>query len=138
MDQPLVLAVEDDATSRSILRLLCNRFNCNLMVAESCEEALNAVRKTPNISVILMDVRLPDDNGLECTKKIRVLESERGTSAIVIAVTASAMDGDREACLDAGMDDYISKPFSIEQFKELIEKWIKYNADGSVKIRKLG
>lgn len=132
MEQPLLLSVEDDETSRSILRLLCKRFNCDLLLAETCGEAIEIIRKTPNISMILMDVRLPDDNGLNCTKAVREIESERGTRSVVVAVTANAMVGDREACLEAGMDDYVSKPFSIDQFKNLIEKWIEYDVHGKV------
>jgi CheY-like chemotaxis protein len=71
-----------------------------------------------------MDCQLPEMDGFEATRAIREQEKESGRHIPVIAVTAHAMKGDRERCLSAGMDDYISKPVNIETLREVIAKWI--------------
>jgi len=70
--------------------------------------------------VILMDVQMPEMDGLEATKMIRVCLSNQ---PVIIAMTANTLQGDREECLRAGMDDYISKPVNLEELINLLEKW---------------
>jgi CheY-like chemotaxis protein len=70
--------------------------------------------------IILMDVQMPEMDGLEATRQIRILFDEQ---PIIIAMTANAMAGDKEICLDAGMDDYISKPIRIEDLLAKLETW---------------
>ena len=75
------------------------------------QEAIDKVRAaTIPYVAILMDIQMPDMNGFEATKRIRAIETEKGYTNVIIAVTAHAMTGDRERCLQAGMNDYISKP----------------------------
>jgi CheY-like chemotaxis protein len=73
--------------------------------------------------MILMDVQMPDLDGFEATALIRKKEKESGTHMPIIAMTAHAMSGDRERCLDAGMDDYISKPISGPVLLDLVTKY---------------
>ena len=73
-----------------------------------------------DFDVIIMDLRLPSDSGIACTKKLQELDLERGTKTPKLAVTAHAMPGDREKCLNAGVDDYLSKPFALGDLKEKI------------------
>jgi hypothetical protein len=74
--------------------------------------------------MILMDVQMPEMNGLEATKRVREFERETGRApSIIIAMTASAMAGDREKCLQAGMDDYLSKPVRPEAVQSAVERW---------------
>ena len=72
--------------------------------------------------IIFMDVQMPVKDGLETTRAIRLY---LGTQPVIIAMTANAVSGDKQRCLEAGMDDYISKPFRIQELKAMIEKWIE-------------
>ena len=73
--------------------------------------------------MILMDVSMPEMNGLEATAAIRKLEAELGGHVPIIGVTAHALKGDRERCLEAGMDDYLSKPISPKALLQKVERW---------------
>ncbi len=72
--------------------------------------------------IIFMDVQMPVKDGLEATRMIRLCLS---TQPVIIAMTANAIEGDRQKCLNAGMDDYMSKPFKIEELTRMIEKWAR-------------
>jgi CheY-like chemotaxis protein len=71
-----------------------------------------------------MDWRMPDMDGLECTRQIRERERRTGGHVPIIAMTANVMDEDRQACLDVGMDDYMSKPFDTSQFRTMLGRWL--------------
>ncbi|MGY6707996.1 MAG: PAS-domain containing protein [Rhizobiaceae bacterium] len=79
--------------------------------------------------MILMDVSMPEMNGLEATGKIRETEAEQGGHIPIVGVTAHALKGDRERCIEAGMDDYLSKPISPKLLLEMIEKWVGGEAE---------
>ena len=87
-------------------------------------EALKAFENR-DYDIVLMDLRMPEMNGLEATKVIRERWPERRTK--IIAITAFALQGDREKCLDAGMDDYISKPVRMNELEKLLEKHVGSN-----------
>jgi CheY-like chemotaxis protein len=70
--------------------------------------------------LILMDIQMPGMDGLEATQKIRTLS---GTQPLIIAMTANAMQGDREMCFQAGMNDYVSKPINLDQLVSTLERW---------------
>lgn len=76
--------------------------------------------------LILMDCHLPDMDGLECTKRIRELEKQKGLSRRIpiVGMTGLGTSLDRQKCLDAGMDDFISKPFELQNFSELLWNWV--------------
>jgi CheY-like chemotaxis protein len=79
--------------------------------------------------LVLMDVSMPDMNGLEATKAIREAERESGAHVPIIGLTAHALKGDREMCLEAGMDDYMSKPISPDKLTAKVEEWLGLSAD---------
>lgn len=133
MSSPLILAVEDDATQQRIISLLCERFGYDVVTVSSCKKAMSAFQLTQDIDVVLMDGELNCGvTGLECARIIRTLERARGKRVPIIAMTGMAMPGDRERCLAAGMDDYLAKPFSMEEFHSIVNKWVRTDTQGNV------
>ena len=97
------------------------------------KEVLSALEKG-SYDLILMDVQMPEMDGFEATAAIRRKERENGKHIPIIAMTAHAMKGDRERCLEAGMNDYVSKPLSARALVEVLEKWLpKENAEGATR-----
>ena len=129
-----ILAVEDHLIERKLLQLLGRELGFPIAVVASGREALKMLAASDRYSIVLMDWRMPGDSGegmdgLECTRRIRRYEATAGRHVSIIAVTAHAMSGDEKACLDAGMDDYLSKPYTREQFGRKILKWINHQED---------
>jgi two-component system sensor histidine kinase/response regulator len=123
-EMPLLLVVEDDRTQQKVIQTLAEKFGYTVVLVSTGEEALTALRTCDScFDAILMDWKMPDMDGIECTSRIRKLEEGTGTHVPIIAVTARALDGDSEKCLKAGMDDYLSKPFSSEDFRRILLKW---------------
>ena len=105
-----VLLAEDNAVNQRLAASLLERRGHKVTIAANGREALNAVTAQP-FDVVLMDVQMPEMGGFEATAAIRALEAERHASRLpIIAMTAHAMKGDRERCLAAGMDEYLTKP----------------------------
>jgi two-component system, sensor histidine kinase and response regulator len=94
-----------------------------VVVAGTGNAALEALARQP-FDLVLMDVQMPEMDGLEATVLIRESEKETGKHVPIIAMTANAMVGDRERCLAAGMDGYVSKPIQIKELFEVIERTI--------------
>jgi two-component system sensor histidine kinase/response regulator len=108
-----VLLVEDNPINRKLAVVLLNRAGYPVATAENGQQAIEAVKREA-FGVILMDVQMPEMDGFEATANIRALGGSRGATPI-IAMTAHAMKGDRERCLAAGMNDYVSKPIQSEE-----------------------
>ena len=119
-----LLIVEDDATSQVVMEHLVKRKGWHATMAENGKEAIDNYLKN-SYDAILMDVQMPVLNGYHATGVIRQLEKQSGTYTPIIAMTAYALKGDREKCLESGMDDYISKPIDSEKFYTTVEKWTK-------------
>lgn len=118
-----VLLVEDYQANVMVATMLLESFGYRYGLASSGEEALAKLAKEP-YDVVLMDVQMPRMNGFEATAAIRAREAATGAPRLpIIGMTAHALKGDRERCLAAGMDDYISKPFRPETLKELLERY---------------
>jgi two-component system sensor histidine kinase/response regulator len=117
----ILLAEDDQLNQRLVLRILQkNGFRADLAI--DGRRAVDAIMKT-KYDLVLMDVQMPDMDGLEATAQVRFREgSSRHTP--IVGLTANALAGDRERCLAAGMDDYISKPVGIEQLKKMIYHWV--------------
>ena len=107
-----ILVAEDNPVNQKLARRLLEKLGHHVHLAENGEEAVTAV-KTRHFDVVLMDLQMPVMGGLAATAVIRDWEQGRGTHIPVIAMTAHAMQGDRERCLDSGMDGYIAKPIDI-------------------------
>jgi signal transduction histidine kinase len=116
-----VLLVEDNAVNLMVATHQLRKLGCEVEVATNGLEGL-AAWQSGSHNLIFMDYQMPEMDGLEATRKIRALEKEHLLSPIrIVAMTAAAMEGDRESCLKAGMDDYISKPVKIEDIKKLLK-----------------
>jgi CheY-like chemotaxis protein len=100
-------------------------FGWDCICVETGAQVVDAVQKG-GFDLVLMDCQMPKMDGYEATSKIRQWEKEntKGKRLPIIALTAHAMTGDRERCLAAGMDDYLSKPLDVEKLKAAIERWM--------------
>jgi CheY-like chemotaxis protein len=113
--------VEDNPVNQMVASHQLRKLDCEIEIAGNGLEAVAAWQRGGH-DMIFMDCQMPEMDGYEATRKIRVLEKERSLAPIrIIAMTAAAMEGDRESCLQAGMDDYISKPVKIQEIKKLLQ-----------------
>ena len=118
-----VLVAEDNPVNLEVAQEYLNSMGCRVSVAENGLEAVKAVAKG-GFDIVLMDCQMPEMDGLTATRRIREFENGGNRKhMVIIAVTANAYAEDRAACLEAGMDDYVSKPFSEEQLRQLLAKW---------------
>lgn len=108
-----ILLVEDNAINQKIIILSLKSHVRSIDIANNGKDALDKFGTT-KYNLILMDIQMPVINGIAATKKIRELEATSNTQTPIIAITANALSGDKEICLAAGMNDYISKPFQVE------------------------
>ena len=117
-----VLLVDDDMRNVFALNKVLKEKGFEITKAENGIVALDALNKQPNIDIVLMDIMMPEMDGYECMKKIR--EQKHFKDLPVIALTAKAMKEDRQKCIDAGANDYITKPVDIERLLSLMRIWI--------------
>jgi len=117
-----VLVVDDDVRNLFALTTAFERHNIHTITAESGQEAMNILDENHDIDIVLMDIMMPEMDGYETTQKIR--REHKNTSLPIIAVTAKAMKGDREKCIEAGASDYITKPVKIDQLLSLMRVWL--------------
>ncbi len=128
-----ILIAEDSPVLQQMLQLLFDRLGYVVNIVGNGREAVEAAARG-NYSVIFMDWQMPEMDGLEAVRVIRQAESQKGGHTPIIAMTANAMQGDRDTCLAAGMDDYISKPFTFEELRTMVTRWLpKINADEKTK-----
>ncbi len=117
-----VLLVEDNDVNRAVAVGMLKRLNCACSISVDGCEALDAVR-TEAFDVVLMDCQMPVMDGYTATREIRRLEKSSGRPPIpIVAMTANAMKGDRERCLEAGMDDYLAKPVRLAQLADILAR----------------
>jgi signal transduction histidine kinase/CheY-like chemotaxis protein len=116
-----ILLVEDNAINRKLACRLLGMKGHEVLIATNGREAVSTL-ETTSVDVVLMDLQMPEMDGIEATSLIRQKERELGTHTPIIAMTAHAMAGDREGCLRAGMDDYVSKPIQSEALFRAIER----------------
>lgn len=120
-----VLVVEDDKISRKVTTSLLISLKFKVYEAANGQEALELFSKT-HFDIILMDVQIPILDGYAATSLIRQMEKALNKHTPIIALTAHAIKGDKEKCIKAGMDDYISKPVDFKEFYSKIQKWVNY------------
>ena len=117
-----VLVVDDDVRNLFALTTVFERYNMNVITAESGKEAISIINdERQKIDMVLMDIMMPEMDGYETTQKIR--REHKNSTLPIIAVTAKAMKGDRQKCIEAGASDYITKPLKIDQLLSLMRVW---------------
>ena len=116
-----ILLVEDNAVNQKLARRLLENAGNRVTCANNGQEALALFDAGP-FDLVLMDIQMPVMSGFEATASFREQERKSGSHTPVLALTAHAMKGDRERCLEAGMDDYIAKPIQAAQLLERIDK----------------
>ncbi len=125
-----LLLVEDNYVNQKLASRLLERMGHQVVVASNGKEALDLLN-AQKFNLTLMDVQMPVMDGFKATKAIRQQECETGSHIPIVAMTAYALQGDRESCLRVGMDDYISKPVCPEALFEVIERWARITISGS-------
>ena len=126
-----VLLVEDNTVNRMVAEQLLRVFQCEVRNASDGEQALLALREG-GVDVVLMDCQMPVLDGYAATRQWRAEEAESGRPRLpIIAMTANAMAGDRERCLQAGMDDYLSKPIARATLHALLKRWGQRSSDAA-------
>lgn len=128
-----ILIVDDNETNQNVLCKMLNKYNYSCDIASNGIEALELVEKN-DYNIIFMDCQMPKMDGYECSKKIRKLDGAKKLVKIV-AMTANALEGDKEKCLNSGMDDYISKPVNYNAILNILEdskKELSFNLKYSI------
>jgi len=122
-----VLVVEDHPINQQFLRQALERRGHRVVVAANGLEALEALERSwegaPRFDIILMDILMEVMDGLEATRRIRQKEAVTGGHIPIVAVTACALDQDRDACFEAGMDDYLTKPVNLKELTRILARF---------------
>lgn len=124
-----VLVVDDVEANRDLLSRRLQRQGHSVAVAENGQRALEMIRAQP-FDLVLLDIMMPEMDGYETIRAIRELEPFR--SLPIIALTAKAMKGDRQKCLEAGASDYLAKPVSSDQLQSMLRVWLSRHADQAI------
>lgn len=132
MRKPNLLILEDDPMQQKLYQVICERFSFNYKLLSSCAELLDLLQQDGvSFDICLCDWSLKEESGLECIKRIREINRQAHRRGLpIIMVTAHAMSGDREICLRAGADDYLAKPFTLEQFHSMTMRWVNASRHG--------
>jgi two-component system sensor histidine kinase/response regulator len=118
-----ILVVDDNAVNRSLAVKQLTKLGLKSESVSSGEGAVDAVA-TGDYALVLMDCQMPDVDGYEATRRIRTLEKLGAKHVIIVAMTANALAGDRETCIEAGMDDYLAKPVTLETLRKALANWL--------------
>src|SRR5207253_2449534 len=117
-----VLVVDDDARNIFALTSVLENHEVEVVSATNGRQAIEMIESTPDLSMVLMDIMMPEMDGYETMREIRKKAEFR--TLPILALTAKAMKGDREKCLDAGASDYIAKPVNTDQLLSLMRVWL--------------
>ncbi len=121
VQEPLrVLVAEDNAINQKLIAKLLSRDGHSVTLVSNGQEAVEALERL-EVDLVLMDVQMPVMDGLEATRQIRRGEAGRSRHQRIVAITANAFDGDREKCIEAGMDDYLTKPIQSSELKRILK-----------------
>jgi len=127
-----VMLAEDDTMVRDLIKLMMGRLNVDLVLAENGRQALERWREG-EVDLILMDLQMPEMDGIEATRQIRELEANRQSKTFIYALTAHARKEDREECMAAGMDGFMTKPVRMADLQSLVENCLNAEQSGCVR-----
>ena len=120
-----VLVVEDNATNRKVVEALLKKHGLHSNSVENGQEAVDAIQGGMILDLVLMDCHMPVMDGYEATRRIRRWEGESGRSPVtIVALTAGAFDKDRDQCIEAGMDDFLTKPIAATELSAMLRRWL--------------
>jgi len=119
-DSCRILLVDDNPLNQKLLRLTLARYGFNIELADNGEQAIELYLNN-KYDLVLMDVMMPGMDGIETTQRIREIEVESGNRTFIFGLSANTMDSDRKRCLESGMDEYLVKPFNVDDFLRAIE-----------------
>ena len=117
-----ILVVDDDARNIFALTSLLENQDMDVITATNGRDAIDIIKNTDDLGIVLMDIMMPEMDGYETIEEIRKMPEFR--TLPILALTARAMKGDREKCLDAGASDYIAKPVNTDQLLSLMRVWL--------------
>jgi CheY-like chemotaxis protein len=122
LKQRKVLVVDDDVRNIFALTTVLENQEMEVLTATNGRQAIDMIRETPDLSVVLMDIMMPEMDGYETMREIR--KDPQFRTLPILSLTAKAMKGDREKCLQAGASDYIAKPVNTDQLLSLLRVWL--------------
>lgn len=120
---PRILIIEDHQMISKIVKTMLENLKCKVDTAATGQEGLDLYLNGNNYQMILTDLNLPDISGLVISKKIREIEAQKGGHIPIIALTGYATEEDKQNCLDAGMDHYITKPANEDDFRGILKTY---------------
>ena len=118
-----VLLAEDNSINQDVTIGMLELLGCDCVIAENGRRAVELLSGSQRFDLVLMDCQMPEMDGFEATRLVRSIEAASGRRTPIVAVTANAMVGDREQCLAAGMDDFLSKPFQLRELADAVQLW---------------
>jgi CheY-like chemotaxis protein len=123
MAQCNILIVEDNDLQQALYSALSKKFDLDLTMVKTSRDALKTLGENSSFDLILMDLGLADTNGCECARRIREAEVALGVRIPIVAVTGHTNDDYKRECFDAGMDGFLSKPFSVTEFFAVVKRF---------------
>ncbi len=142
VDKPMlegnhILVVEDNIINQKLIDNILSGLGATIVIANNGQEAIDIFTTTDRFDIVFMDAQMPVMGGIEASQKIVAWEKERGiTHTPIVALTANALHGDRDKYLDAGMDDYLSKPINIDKLKDILRSYTEVKVDETVEVEK--
>ena len=120
-----ILLVDDNPVNRRMAKIILSKAGYRVTTVDNGRQTLELYQNSPDtFDLIFMDINMPEINGFETTRQIRILEVDSGTRVPIIAFTANVLPVFREVCLKAGMDDFLTKPFKREDIFAVVKKWV--------------
>lgn len=120
-----ILVVEDDKVNQQVLGAIIGKIGGQAITADNGRVAVNMVQSEDPFDLVLMDMNMPEMDGPSATRRIRELESQSGRAPMpIVALTANALKEHRDVCLEAGMNDYLTKPVTVEKLQKLVTTWV--------------
>ena len=123
-----ILIAEDNIVNQMVIKAMLEKLNCEATITNNGREAIDEYQASPP-DIVFMDISMPEMDGIEATAQIRKIQEENGVHIPIVGVTAHALKEDRQRCLDAGMDDYLSKPVKREPLMKILAQWTSFMPD---------